>query len=396
MFRSLLGKARALRSFADDRDRFLLLLDVEHDYADIHALPKEEKDLLYLAAYLLMAPLGVLSGAAGWKTAPIPASSGAREYVIDSLFPARSVSTIIGKSGAGKSKFVLEAAHCLTTARPFAGHQVTQGAVLYFAGEGQAGLRDRLAAINAVHGESDAIYFRDNTPLLTDPATAMLNLLEALADVAPEQKIGLIVVDTQTCALNGADEDKAGVSAVAMGILNEWARFTGGAVLLISHVGHGETERQRGSTNWAAASDGVFLLKSASGHVTVDQIKNKDGESGRRFVFTDHGSYIDNGRPSTPHKVSDEAATAEAILNVGKSAPCSRKVLLSALREAAPGKFSEASRAKSNRNDAIKTGTEKGILVEVEPDQFIAGPNALTYLNAPHTWNDIVGENANA
>lgn len=68
------------------------------------------------------------------------------DWLVDELFPSKSLNLIVGESQAGKSYLALDLAVAMATGRPFLGKPVFQSGVLYIATEGQITIRRRLMA----------------------------------------------------------------------------------------------------------------------------------------------------------------------------------------------------------------------------------------------------------
>ena len=67
--------------------------------------------------------------------------------VIDGVFDQGATVIVYGRANVGKSFVVQKMTHCVAAGLPFAGRDVEQGAVLYVATEGHAGIRRRLKAM---------------------------------------------------------------------------------------------------------------------------------------------------------------------------------------------------------------------------------------------------------
>lgn len=74
------------------------------------------------------------------------AETGSADFLIDGLFPVRSLGIVVGDSGLGKSPLLYQAALCVAVGVPFLGHAVRQGRVLYLDFENSVGQSHELVS----------------------------------------------------------------------------------------------------------------------------------------------------------------------------------------------------------------------------------------------------------
>jgi hypothetical protein len=173
-------------------------------------------------------PPGVDSPAAVFTPVPAPRTSKFRFAMFNDIEPdlakpalvqgwldQGTVSVMYGPPGAAKSFNALHLAFCIATGRPWFGHKVQQGLVVYVALEGGAGVDRRVAALKKHHGVGS-----QRVPLLV--VRGPMNLSAAGKDVDPlvelvhqveateGQKAVLVIVDTVARAMAGADENSTG------------------------------------------------------------------------------------------------------------------------------------------------------------------------------------------
>lgn len=209
-------------------------------------------------------------------------------WLIRQVLVRSTLAGLIGPSGAGKSFLAVDWACCVATGTQWQGSDVERGGVFYLAGEGQAGIRKRIAAWEAYHGvsmEGQPLFLADNLPFLTDDSQAAgtVAAIEALEDellfncggVEPS----MVVIDTVARAMGGANENDAGDMGRLISAM-DWLRARWGATILaVHHTGHAEPGRARGSSAFKAALDSEFLV-SADGHrVKLAVSKGKDWDS---------------------------------------------------------------------------------------------------------------------
>jgi hypothetical protein len=82
------------------------------------------------------------------------------EPLIEGYLFKDSLAWIGGQPGSCKSFIAAEAACCIATGRPWFGHHVTKGKVLYLIAEGVSGFSDRIEAWEEYYGEdADGVTF---------------------------------------------------------------------------------------------------------------------------------------------------------------------------------------------------------------------------------------------
>lgn len=207
------------------------------------------------------------------------------DWLVEDWLVCDSLAGLIGPSGSFKTFLAIDWACSVATGAEWLGHTVKGGQVYFLAGEGQAGLRRRIAA-----WESDnkplgnaPLFIGDGLPPLCEAPSvnSLLDSMKWAADAAffeTGTDPALIVLDTVARAMAGGDEN----SASDMGRLvqaMDWLRSQWGAtVLSLHHTGNGKDRqtRARGSSAYLAALDSAFVLKPGRECVTLSATKTKD------------------------------------------------------------------------------------------------------------------------
>ena len=183
------------------------------------------------------------------------------EWVIDGWIPKGGLTMIYGPPKSGKSFIVMSLVLALDHGERWLGHRVVgRCRSLYVALEGRSGLKIRSEAWHE-HFERDV---EAGHALIQ---TGRVNLAEyehtgAIIDAVIEHGIELVIIDTLAKATSGMDEN----SAKDMGrIIDQTRRIqeeTGATVILVHHTGHGDTNRERGSSSLSGAVDSSILVKN--------------------------------------------------------------------------------------------------------------------------------------
>lgn len=201
------------------------------------------------------------------------------DYLIENSF-----AVLYGPPASFKSFLAIDWALSVAHGRDWNGRPTAQGAVVYLAMEGQAGIAGRAEAWHREHNLSD-----NETPFyaVTVPiGMAMENysdvtlLKEAIDEQLGGIKPSLIVVDTlaRSFAGSGADENSAtdmGMFIRSCDLLREWFDST---VLAVHHSGKDAEKGLRGSSALLGAVDTSIAIKRTEGtqSVVVKVVKQKD------------------------------------------------------------------------------------------------------------------------
>jgi hypothetical protein len=220
-------------------------------------------------------PLPLLSIA---DLAALPAPT----WLLDGMLPAGGFVTLYGPSGAGKSFLALDWSLCIAAGVPWYGREVRQGAVLYIAAEGVAGLYRRIDAwLTARQEPPDSIRFIAGAVNLLD-RHQLANAHAAVATM-PEPP-AVIVVDTMARSMVGGDENAARDVGLFIDALDQLARPHHAARLAVHHTGK-TGDDERGSSALRGASDTMISLKPDSASLRLDCDKQKDSEPFDRWTL---------------------------------------------------------------------------------------------------------------
>ncbi|MFZ2160460.1 MAG: AAA family ATPase [Bradyrhizobium sp.] len=206
-------------------------------------------------------------------------------YLVRRHFPEISVGFLYSVPGAGKTFLALDAALHIAYGRPsWHGDEIrapTDTVVVYIAAEGSFGFRNRIMAWLKKWGiaeHSDRFVMIERTIDFMD-AGDIDRLLRTVSSAIRARPV-LIVVDTVSQAIPGADENLQKEMTLFVGACNRLKEAFRCVVLGIHHAGKDGT--MRGSTVLRGAGDFVFRLERKEA-ATVGRLwceKQKDGPSG--------------------------------------------------------------------------------------------------------------------
>jgi AAA domain len=254
-------------------------------------------------------------------------------YVIDGWFTLGDLSVTAGPSKSGKSFLLVHAGMVVALAASdarsivpdFFGHDVmTPGIVIYFAGEGGRGIKNRLRAYRKHFGippkaKVPFVLLTKRLDLLrkapdgrlsdTDRLIAECKAWQAFYDLP----LAMVIVDTLATASAGADENSAKDMTTVFDHCAKIKLETGAHVSLVHHMNAAST-KIRGHTSIYANADQVVLVKkedegTQAGIRTATLDKQKDDVDGRTLHFElkiIELGVAKNGRPITSCVVTDK------------------------------------------------------------------------------------------
>lgn len=219
-----------------------------------------------------------------------------QEYIIDDWMTAGDKSMLAGASGSGKSFCAIDQGLAIALGKPWLGNQTKQGLVIYQAGEGGRGVKNRLRAYRAHHSidRNARVPFELLTARIDVYAAdgnggdtaKFIEAVKAIAAEWPDQQLRAVYIDTFATAQGAADEISGKDMAIVLTNIDRIAKATGAHVCLVHHM-NADGKKIRGHTSLHANVDQVFLVakNEQTGVRTITLSKIKDGEDGLRLQF---------------------------------------------------------------------------------------------------------------
>ncbi len=206
-------------------------------------------------------------------------------YRVRGLLPSEGVAAVYGPSGSGKSFLIADLCFAIAAGLPdWFGRKVKPAPVIYVALEGSAGLRNRIAALEAHYQRAVPETFRfmmgglnvQNMAEIEGFASAALNALGSET---------VVVIDTLNQAAPGADENSSqdmGTIIAAIKLLGERLK---GLVILVHHTGKDASRGLRGHSSLLAALDAAIEVENKAGLRAWTATKVKDDAVGGPQAF---------------------------------------------------------------------------------------------------------------
>lgn len=203
-------------------------------------------------------------------------------WLIHEMIAEEGLSVIYGDPGAGKSFVAIDMALRVAHGMDWHGTPAAATGVLYIAGEGVRGLGKRIKGWrnhHDMHGVDApflllpmAVQFLDNRE-----RGKLIRTIDAAMERAGFQ-IGLVVIDTVSRALAGADENTQESMSAFVAACDEVRRHAGGALLAVHHSGKDKDRGMRGSTVLLGGCDASIRVSKSEQIVTLKTEKQKDAE----------------------------------------------------------------------------------------------------------------------
>lgn len=207
------------------------------------------------------------------------------KWVIRGWIPDSAVTMVYGESGVGKTFITLDLACHIAAGKPWHGKRTASGLVVYMAGEGNYGIRQRVAAWCKHHAfdRLDNLIISNKAIDIDSPAAAA-QIIGAVREVTPDDAL-MVFVDTVNNHMSG-DENSARDTRNMLNACQIVARALNAGICLNHHTGHGADSkgRARGSSAWKASLDSSILAsKLEDGTIEISCTKMKDAEAPEPF-----------------------------------------------------------------------------------------------------------------
>ena len=205
-------------------------------------------------------------------------------WIIKGWVPDSGVSMVYGESGSGKTFITLDMACHIASGLQWHGHKTKAGLVVYMAGEGNYGLRQRVTAWCKAQGiqNLDNLLISNKAIDIDSPAAAA-QIINAVREITQDDAVA-IFIDTVNNHMSG-DENSAKDTRNMLNACNIVARALSASVCLNHHTGHAAESKQRarGSSAWKASLDASILVSKNDNSIEISCTKMKDAEPPNPF-----------------------------------------------------------------------------------------------------------------
>lgn len=319
--------------------------------------------------------IGAMLDPAALRDRPAPA------WLIEGLLTLDSASWLIAAPASYKSFVALDWAGHVGAGRPWLGHTVTGGGVVYMVAEGVGGMGPRIRAWEQRNGGpmSPNVRFLP-MPVQISKAEQWAAWVEACRRLAP----ALIILDTQARITVGIDENDNSAMGVVVDSIERLRKATGACVLVVHHLGRGGTHARGASAIDGAQDTELRLTRTADFRATLQIDKSKNAADDLRVeveLFTceldNGGTSLVVGPPITSAVASvppwregltdNEAAIADILAELYSEHGATRSDVRAALRER--GQRGQAKYVKSTFDYAWNQLAKKDIISRISGTQ---------------------------
>lgn len=180
------------------------------------------------------------------------------KWLVENVLTENGMSVWWGKSGSLKSFVALDVAMSVACGRPFQGHSVKAGLVVYLAAEGAFGVAKRVLGWHATKGSGAPAQFK----LIPQPVSVVKEIDELIAAIlALPERPALIVLDTLARTFGaGHENDTADMGAYVVAV-DKLREATGAHVAIVHHSGKDEERGERGNVALRGACDTIVYVK---------------------------------------------------------------------------------------------------------------------------------------
>jgi hypothetical protein len=183
------------------------------------------------------------------------------KWVVKDMIPEKGLVAVFGPPKSGKTFVVLSIALHVAAGRWWCGHEVTQGGVVYIAGEGHSGLQVRIAAMRQEYKLDSTIPFWTIAQIVNFGNADQVDELAAnIREAVGDAPISLVVIDTLARAMPGADENSSTEMGKVIANCDRLKEILGCTVMPIHHEGKDGTRGMRGSNSLDGAVDAAFKV----------------------------------------------------------------------------------------------------------------------------------------
>lgn len=229
-------------------------------------------------------------------------------YLVKGLLDRGTYAETYGPSGEGKTFVAMDLAHHVARGVEWRGHKVKQAPVLYWGFESFGGLAKRAKALSHQYGDAPMYFAPGDFNLREVEGRRVAG--EVLAAM-PEMP-GLIIIDTLSYALMGAEENSnTEMQQFNIGV-QALIEHTGACVIVIHHTGKDLNKGARGASSLRAALDTEIMVND---HV-IRATKQRDMEIGETIGFglkpVDVG-FDEDGEPETSCIVVEASAAVRPV-----------------------------------------------------------------------------------
>lgn len=255
-------------------------------FAPIVALAEFEAETLAAVTPQFVSHYGMLA----WADLDRPGAE--TEWLIDDLLTVGNKSIIGGPSQSGKSFLAIEAGMCIALDKPFLGHPVQGGLVIYQAGEGALGIKNRLRAYRKHFdvprdAQVPFVLLTSRVDLFSEDGDTpgLIAEVQAIRAMYP-QPLRVLFIDTLSKAQGMASENDGRDMMCVLNHIDQIREATGVHICLVHHLNADGTKLRGHTSVFANVDEVIGVVRDKETKVrTVRTTKVRDGADDVEFKF---------------------------------------------------------------------------------------------------------------
>ena len=206
------------------------------------------------------------------------------KWIVKGWVPDLAVTMIYGESGGGKTFLALDIACHIAAGLDWHGHRTKKGISVYMAGEGNYGIRQRVASwckANNIDRLDNLLI--SNKAIDMDSPAASAQIIKAVRELTTEDAVQ-ITIDTVNNHMTGNENDAKDTRNM-LNAVQIVGRALNAGMCLVHHTGNAveAKHRARGSSAWKASMDSQIMVTKKDGLIEVSCTKMKDTEEPQTF-----------------------------------------------------------------------------------------------------------------
>jgi archaellum biogenesis ATPase FlaH len=207
-----------------------------------------------------------------------------RPYLLKGIIYKGDLIFITGDPGSGKTTLAQYIALAIAQGRSIFGRQVRKGRVLYLAFEGKDLFLLKMSVFEKRFGRSREIVYATQSMRLLENAPSGEDA-DILLQIIKDERIDLVIFDTWSKMLAGADENAHQVVSGMISVLDRVRQVTGAAVVVNAHPNRTKKGDVSGSFTVVKDTDALLAIEVKGGVRSVKAVKLRFGQIGYLFSF---------------------------------------------------------------------------------------------------------------
>lgn len=191
-------------------------------------------------------------------------------YIIDNLMLRGGLTMLYGPSNSGKTSIAMDLGMSTATGIPWAGLKTQKSRVFYVASDANLSCKNKLivcrpGCTDDFDDGSVSFHFITDTVNLVNKGYSFESLTNTIDELSCGEIPGLIIFDSLSACMAGADVNEAANISCVLATLHELQSTYGLGILLVQNTGKDGRRRENGHSLLRAAIDTSIALSTTFG-----------------------------------------------------------------------------------------------------------------------------------